>query len=149
MGKRIVLFLLTNLAIVVMLSFVLSILGVGSYIGPYGLDIQSLAIFCFVWGMGGAFISLQMSRWIAKRATGVKLIDGRTGRQEFAHLFQALHQLRAVPGSEAGRWARDITRLERQACTDPRRESPIQHRNAVVPVDPEHPPGPGRTEVGP
>ena len=46
MGKRIFLFLLTNLAIVVMLTIVLSILGVGSgYVGPGGLDIQSLMIF--------------------------------------------------------------------------------------------------------
>ena len=74
MGKRIFLFLLTNLAIVVVLSIVLSILGVGNYVTEYGLDIRSLAIFSFVWGMGGAFLSLQMSRFIAKRAT-VKLLD--------------------------------------------------------------------------
>ena len=67
MGKRIFLFLVTNLAVVLTLSIVLSILGVGRYVGPGGLDIRALAIFCFVWGMGGAFISLQMSRWIAKR----------------------------------------------------------------------------------
>ena len=77
MGKRIFLFLLTNLAVVITLSIVLSLLGVGRYIDPDGgLNIQSLAIFCFVWGMGGAFISLQMSRWIAKRATGLRLLLG-------------------------------------------------------------------------
>ena len=46
-------------------------LNVGRYVGPGGLNIGALATFCFVWGMGGAFISLQMSRWIAKRATGM------------------------------------------------------------------------------
>ena len=49
------------------------------YVGPGGLDIGALAVFSFVWGMGGAFISLQMSRWIAKRATGAMIVDGHTG----------------------------------------------------------------------
>jgi heat shock protein HtpX len=80
MGKRILLFLVTNLAIMVVLSLALSLLGVGSYIGPDGqLQLVPLMVFCLIWGMGGAFISLQMSRWIAKRAVGVHLIDGRSG----------------------------------------------------------------------
>ena len=93
MGKRIFLFLVTNLAIVLTLSIVLSLLGVGRYVGPGGLDIQSLAIFCFVWGMGGAFISLQMSRFIAKRATGAQVIDGRSGNQEFDWLYATISRL--------------------------------------------------------
>ena len=93
MGKRIFLFLVTNLAIVVMLSMVLSILGVGGYVGPGGLDIGALAIFCFVWGMGGAFISLQMSRFIAKQATGARAIDGRTGQQELDWLYETVGKL--------------------------------------------------------
>jgi heat shock protein HtpX len=93
MGKRIFLFLATNLAIVITLSIVLSVLGVGGYVGPGGLDIGSLAVFCFIWGMGGAFISLQMSRWIAKQATGVQLIDGRTGRQELDWLYSTVARL--------------------------------------------------------
>ena len=71
MGKRIFLFIVTNIAIVLTLSVVAAFLGVGSGIGPEGLNLQALAVFCLFWGMGGAFISLQMSRWIAKRATGV------------------------------------------------------------------------------
>jgi heat shock protein HtpX len=94
MGKRIFLFLVTNLAIVVMLSIVLSFLGVGRYISPDGgLDIRSLAIFCFVWGMGGAFISLQMSRFIAKRATGARLVDGRTGVADLDWLHSTVARL--------------------------------------------------------
>src|SRR5215208_466350 len=76
MGKRVFLFLLTNMAIVVAMSLVLSLLGFGGYLGPDGqLLIGPLAVFCFVWGMGGAFISLAISRWIAKRAMGVQLVD--------------------------------------------------------------------------
>jgi heat shock protein HtpX len=93
MGKRIFLFLVTNLAIVLVLSIVLSVLGVGNYVTEYGLDIQSLAIFSFIWGMGGAFLSLQMSRFIAKRMTGVKLVDGRTGTAELDWLYATVTRL--------------------------------------------------------
>jgi heat shock protein HtpX len=93
MGKRIFLFLLTNLAVVLTLSVVLSVLGVGRYVGPNGLDMRALAVFCLVWGMGGAFISLQMSRWMAKRATGLQLIDGRTGRGDLDWVYATVARL--------------------------------------------------------
>jgi heat shock protein HtpX len=79
MGKRVFLFILTNLAIMTMLVIVMSVLGITTGVTPAGIDLRALAIFSLLWGMGGAFISLQMSRWIAKRATGVRLIDGRSG----------------------------------------------------------------------
>ena len=88
MGKRIFLFLLTNLLIVLTLTVVLTVLGVTG-----GSDMGSLAVFCLVWGMGGAFISLQMSRWIAKRATGVHLIDGRSGDSHLDWLYQTVQRL--------------------------------------------------------
>ena len=93
MGKRIFLFLVTNLAIIVTLSIVMSVLGVGRYVGPDGLNMGALATFALIWGMGGAFISLQMSRWIAKRATGVRLIDGRSGREEVDWLYATVSRL--------------------------------------------------------
>ena len=94
MAKRIVLFLITNIAVVLTLSVVLRLLGVGRYVTADGtLDFGALATFCFVWGMGGAFISLQMSRWLAKRATGVQLITGRTGRQELDWLYATVERL--------------------------------------------------------
>jgi heat shock protein HtpX len=92
MAKRIVLFLITNLAIVLTLSIVLGILSSLGF-GVYGGGYQGLAVFCFIWGMGGAFISLQMSRWIAKRATGVALVDGRTGRHEADWLYATVERL--------------------------------------------------------
>jgi heat shock protein HtpX len=88
MGKRIFLFLLTNLAIVLTLTIVVSVLGVAG--GP---DLGSLAVFSLIWGMGGAFISLQLSRWIAKRATGVHLIDGRSGDSQLDWLYQTVERL--------------------------------------------------------
>jgi heat shock protein HtpX len=93
MGKRIFLFIATNLAIVVTLSIVLSLLGVSDGVTVGGLDLRALAIFCLIWGMAGSFISLQMSRWIAKRATGVQLVDGRTGRQDLDWLYHTVERL--------------------------------------------------------
>jgi heat shock protein HtpX len=93
MGTRIFLFLVTNLAIVLTLSIVLSLLGIGQYVGPTGLDIPALATFSLIWGMGGAFLSLQISRWVAKRATGVHLVDGRWGQEELDWLYQTVSRL--------------------------------------------------------
>src|SRR5688572_709340 len=93
MGKRIFLFIVTNLAIVLTLSVVVSLLGLNQGITADGLDIRALAMFCLVWGMAGSFISLQMSRWVAKRATGVKLIDGRSGRPELDSLYGTVERL--------------------------------------------------------
>ena len=86
-AKRVVLFLLTNLAVVLSVSIILSLLGVQ----PGG--IEGLAVFSLVWGMGGAFISLQMSRWIAKRATGLQLVNGRTGQQELDWVYSTVERL--------------------------------------------------------
>jgi heat shock protein HtpX len=93
MGKRIFLFLVTNLAIVLTLSVIASLLGVGNYLGRQGLDVGGLAIFSLFWGMGGAFISLQMSRWIAKRATGVQLVTGTSGNSQADWLYQTIGRL--------------------------------------------------------
>jgi heat shock protein HtpX len=94
MGKRIFLFLVTNLAIMLVLSLVLSLLGIGSYVTPDGrLQLGSLMVFCLVWGMGGAFISLQLSRWIAKRSVGIQLIDGRSGQAEIDAVYEKVTNL--------------------------------------------------------
>jgi heat shock protein HtpX len=94
MGKRIFLFVATNVAIIVTLSILLRLLGVAGYIrSGGGLDFFTLAVFCTVWGMGGAFISLLMSRWLAKRAMGVELINGQTGNAEFDGLYNTIANL--------------------------------------------------------
>jgi heat shock protein HtpX len=94
MPKRIMLFLLTNLAILVTLNIVLGVLGVSGYIQPGGgVDYTALMVFCLVWGMGGAFISLLLSRFIAKRAMGVRLVDGRTGDPDLDWLHRTVARL--------------------------------------------------------
>jgi heat shock protein HtpX len=75
--KRIALFLATNIAVLIILSIVLSVLGVDSLLqeNNVDLDLQALLIFSAVFGMGGSFISLAMSKWSAKRMTGAQVID--------------------------------------------------------------------------
>jgi heat shock protein HtpX len=94
MGKRILLFIATNIAIMVMLNIVLAVLGVGGYtLAGGGLDYTALMVFCLVWGMGGAIISLLISRFIAKRAMGVQLVDGRTGNADLDWLHRTVARL--------------------------------------------------------
>jgi heat shock protein HtpX len=75
--KRIMLFLATNLAIIIVLSITLRLLGVERILDEQGvgLDIKSLLIFAAVFGFGGSFISLAISKWTAKRMTGAKVIE--------------------------------------------------------------------------
>jgi len=86
--KRILLFVATNLAIMVTLSVILSVLGINGYGG-----LQGQLLFCLIWGMGGSFISLQMSRFIAKQAMGVQLVDGRSGHADADWLYGTIRQL--------------------------------------------------------
>ena len=72
--KRVGLFLLTNIAVLVVLSVVASLLGVNRYLTQNGLNLEALLGFAAVFGMGGAFISLLMSKWIAKRSTGAQVL---------------------------------------------------------------------------
>ncbi len=73
--KRIILFLATNLAIVLVLSVTMRLLGVEPYLNASGLNLGSLLIFAAVMGMGGSFISLAMSKWSAKRMVGAQVIE--------------------------------------------------------------------------
>jgi heat shock protein HtpX len=89
MGKRVILFLVTNLAVVLTLSIVLSVLGVNRYAGGTG----NLMVFCLVWGMGGAFISLAISRMIAKASMGIHLVDPSSTGSGEAWLYQTVERL--------------------------------------------------------
>ena len=82
--QRIFLFLLTNIAIMVILSFTLRVLGVESLLAQNGsdLNLNALVIFSGIFGFGGAFISLAISKWMAKRMTGAKVIENPSNNVE-------------------------------------------------------------------
>lgn len=94
---RILLFLMTNVAVLVLLSITLSVLGVEPYLRQQGvgLDLEALLIFSAAFGMGGSFISLMISRWMAKRATGAVVIT--------------------EPQDDTQRWLLDIVRRQSEA----------------------------------
>ena len=96
--KRILLFLATNIAIIFILNITLHLLGVDHYLYQQGsqLNINSLLVFAAVFGMGGSFISLAMSKWTAKRFTGAQVIDR--------------------PGSEGERWLVDTVQRQARAA---------------------------------
>src|SRR5690349_2728409 len=96
--KRIFLFIAVNLLVMFTLSLVLNLFGVRPYLGRYGLDYQSLMIFCLIWGFGGAFISLALSRVMAKWLMGVKVIDPATHDQNGRELVQTVHRLARAAG---------------------------------------------------
>jgi len=73
--KRVLLFLLTNFAILLVASATLRLLGVEPWLNERGINFTSLLIFGAVLGFGGAFVSLAISKWMAKRMMGVKVID--------------------------------------------------------------------------
>lgn len=76
--KRIFLFILTNLLVMVTIGIILSVLGVGNYLNADGgINFQMLLAFSAVVGFSGAFISLLMSRWMAKMMMGVQVLDPR------------------------------------------------------------------------
>jgi heat shock protein HtpX len=80
--KRILLLILTNLAIVLVLGITASALGVNRYLVGTGLNLGALLAYCLVFGFGGAFISLLISRPMAKWSTGARVIDGAEGSTE-------------------------------------------------------------------
>jgi heat shock protein HtpX len=73
--KRIFLFLMTNLAIMLVLSITMRILGVEPYLNANGLNLGALLVFAGVMGMGGSLISLALSKWMAKKSVGAEVIE--------------------------------------------------------------------------
>ena len=100
MVKRVFLFVLTNIAIMVMVSIVLAVLGQLGVLGLAGSQ-GSLLVICAVWGFGASLVSLLLSRWMAKRAMGVQA--RRTGRPRRRRAVALRHR---VPPRPAGQPAR-------------------------------------------
>jgi heat shock protein HtpX len=95
--QRVLLFLATNVAILIVLGTVLKILGVEPYLTQQGINYESLLIFAAVFGMGGAFISLSLSKWTAKRFTGAEVITS-PGNEREAWLVQEISGLAHASG---------------------------------------------------
>lgn len=93
MGKRVLLFILTNVLVIATISIVMNLLGIGPYLSERGINYTTLLVFCTLWGMGGAFISLAMSKFMAKSMMGVKIINPRTADPEAAQLVALVHRL--------------------------------------------------------
>jgi heat shock protein HtpX len=95
MIKRFALFFGVNIAIMVTVTTILSLLGVGNYMNAYGIDYTSLIIFCLVWGMAGSFISLMLSKFMAKTMYGVQII---TPTGQYGDLVRRVHTLASRAG---------------------------------------------------
>ena len=81
--KRVLLLVATNVAVMLVLSIVVSVLGLDRWLAAEGIDYVSLLWFSAIFGFGGAFISLLMSKTIAKWSTGAHVIDGSEGSTQY------------------------------------------------------------------
>jgi len=95
--KRVLLLIATNLAVMVVLSIVVSVLGLDQWLMAEGINYVSLLWFSAIFGFGGAFISLLMSKWIAKMSVGAQVIDGSEGTTQY-WLVQTVHKLADAAG---------------------------------------------------
>jgi heat shock protein HtpX len=95
MLRRFGFFFLTNILIIMMVSIVMSLLGVGGYVTSTGLNYESLAVFCLVWGMVGSTVSLFLSKFMAKKMMGVEIV---TTTGPYAGLVNKVHNLSRSAG---------------------------------------------------
>ena len=95
--KRIILFLATNLAVMILLSIILNVLGLNRFITANGLNVNVLLGFSLVVGFGGSIFSLLISKPVAKWSTGAHVIDGSEGSTEF-WLVNTVHKLADASG---------------------------------------------------
>lgn len=96
MGKRVLLFVITNILIMVTLSITWQFVSRAFDLPPYGYEY--LMFFAVVFGFGGAFISLLMSKFMAKRMLGVKIIDPRTNDPQLRRVVESVHQFAKAAG---------------------------------------------------
>lgn len=95
--KRIALFLATNIAVLLVASIVLNLLGVDAYMASRGQNLGGLIVFAAVFGFAGSFISLAMSKWVAKRGTGAQVIEQPRNEME-AWLLQTVQRQAQMAG---------------------------------------------------
>lgn len=98
MLKRIFLFIATNILVIATISVITNALGLHSYLNSHGINFRQLALFCLIWGMAGSFISLLMSKFIAKFAMGVVVINPKTATREEHFLLDIIYNLAQKAG---------------------------------------------------
>jgi len=98
MAKRVFLFIAVNALVIVTISFILNLLNVQPFLTQRGLDYNALMSFCLIWGMAGAFISLALSRIMAKWLMGVQVIDPAQARGAERELVDMVHDLAKKAG---------------------------------------------------
>ena len=90
--KRVLLLVVTNIAVMLVLSIVVTVLGLDRWLAAEGINNSALLLMSAIFGFGGAFISLLMSKWIAKMSVGAQTIDGSEGSTQY-WLVQTVHRL--------------------------------------------------------
>ena len=95
--KRIAFLGMVNIGIMVMLSLILNLLGVQPYLTSNGINYSSLMIFCLVWGTGGAFISLFISKWMAKRIYRLEIIKPGSQHDALLQMVQNIARSANLP----------------------------------------------------
>lgn len=98
MVKRVFLFIAVNALVIVTISFILNLLGIQPYLTQRGLDYNALMSFCLIWGMAGAFISLGLSRIMAKWLMGVQVIDPQMASGPERQILDMVHNLAKKAG---------------------------------------------------
>lgn len=98
MIRRVFLFVLTNILVLTTISIVIQLLGIQPYLSDRGIDYMALAVFCLIWGFGGAFVSLLLSRWMAKMAMRVRVIDPQRASGPEAWLVDTTHRFARQAG---------------------------------------------------
>lgn len=96
--RRIGFFIVLNVVVVLTIGVVTHLLGLNNYVSAQGMNYYALLGFCLLWGMGGAFISLLLSKPMAKWTMGVKIIDPNTSDYHMREIVQTVHQLARQAG---------------------------------------------------
>ena len=91
MLRRVLLFITTNVLVIATISIIIGVLGIHPYLSKYGIDYTQLAIFCALWGMTGSFISLLLSKFMAKMAMGVVIINPKTATRDEHFLLDIIY----------------------------------------------------------
>ena len=93
MGKRVLLFILTNVLIIGVMSVIFSFTGIGGYLTERGIDYSTLLVFCTLWGFGGAILSLALSKVMAKWLMKVKIIKPQSASGLERKLLDTVYSL--------------------------------------------------------